>query len=230
MSTVLQGVVVPASANFSTGGYDSRIAENVEYHKELQQLCATLSLTHHTQKTSLLETSPPPCSEAPVLFLLSVPNDVKAALLRTARLLAYTPQNEHFGIVPIEAMRSRLPVLATSTGGPTETVLHDVTGWLYAADDLASWTATMARCLAMGDAQLRKMGDAGAERVRELFGRDKMARSFEDAVTEMRSSRARRHVAFNIALNLVAIGLAFGIGLGIAFFVRNVLGRKVPLP
>ena len=39
-----------------------------------------------------------------VLFLLSVPNTLKMMLLNAARLLVYTPANEHFGIVPLEAM------------------------------------------------------------------------------------------------------------------------------
>jgi alpha-1,3/alpha-1,6-mannosyltransferase len=37
-------------------------------------------------------------------------------------------QDEHFGIVPLEAMAARLPVIACDSGGPTESVDHQVTG------------------------------------------------------------------------------------------------------
>ena len=44
--------------------------------------------------------------------------------------MLYTPQNEHFGIVPLEAMAARRPVVACNTGGPTESVADGVTGFL----------------------------------------------------------------------------------------------------
>jgi alpha-1,3/alpha-1,6-mannosyltransferase len=37
-------------------------------------------------------------------------------------------QDEHFGIVPLEAMAARRPVIACDSGGPTESVDHQVTG------------------------------------------------------------------------------------------------------
>ena len=46
--------------------------------------------------------------------------------------MVYTPQNEHFGIVPLEAMAAGRPVIACNSGGPRESVLHDVTGFLCA--------------------------------------------------------------------------------------------------
>jgi len=36
--------------------------------------------------------------------------------------LIYTPTNEHFGIVPLEAMYMEKPVIACNSGGPTETI------------------------------------------------------------------------------------------------------------
>ncbi len=44
--------------------------------------------------------------------------------------MLYTPQNEHFGIVPIEAMAAGRPVVACSSGGPLESVVEGVTGLL----------------------------------------------------------------------------------------------------
>lgn len=84
------------------GGYDPRIAENTAYHSELVALCTSLGLKHVTCKTFISALSVPP--DTNVLFLLSIPASWKAYLLRTSSLLVYTPEKEHFGIVPLEAM------------------------------------------------------------------------------------------------------------------------------
>ncbi len=60
-------------------------------------------------------------------------------MLRKSFCLLYTPINEHFGIVPIEAMYCGKPVIATNTGGPLETVSDNETGFLVSpnADEFA---------------------------------------------------------------------------------------------
>ncbi|MFN2538555.1 MAG: glycosyltransferase [Mycobacteriales bacterium] len=57
-------------------------------------------------------------------------------LYRGCALLLFTARNEDFGIVPLEAMASGAPVLAVDSGGPRETVVHGVTGWLEPRDPL----------------------------------------------------------------------------------------------
>ena len=42
---------------------------------------------------------------------------VKVSLLRRSTAVLYTPCNEHFGIVPVEAMYLGRPVIATNSGG-----------------------------------------------------------------------------------------------------------------
>ena len=44
--------------------------------------------------------------------------------------MLYTPGEEHFGIVPCEAMEKGIPVIAINNGGPRETVGHKETGFL----------------------------------------------------------------------------------------------------
>lgn len=39
-------------------------------------------------------------------------------------------QDEHFGIVPLEAMAAYKPVIACNSGGPVETIKNGVTGFL----------------------------------------------------------------------------------------------------
>jgi alpha-1,3/alpha-1,6-mannosyltransferase len=54
----------------------------------------------------------------------------RTLLLAACRAVVYTPQHEHFGIVPLEAMASSRPVIAVNSGGPTESVISGSTGFL----------------------------------------------------------------------------------------------------
>jgi len=65
-----------------------------------------------------------------VVFLSSINNEQKNALLSNCTCLLYTPEREHFGIVPLEAMQYQKPVVACRSGGPMETIIHGATGFL----------------------------------------------------------------------------------------------------
>ncbi|MEM3827563.1 MAG: glycosyltransferase [Candidatus Micrarchaeaceae archaeon] len=51
-------------------------------------------------------------------------------LLAGATAVLYTPLDEDFGIVPLEAMASMKPIIAVNQGGPRETVVNGKTGYL----------------------------------------------------------------------------------------------------
>lgn len=143
-----------------------------------------------------------------VLFLLSVPAQLKSSLLNAARLLVYTPSKEHFGIVPLEAMRAGVPVLAANSGGPLETVLDSETGWLRSVDKVEQWTEMMQRVLhEMSDAQLQHMGESGKRRVKEEFSGSKMAHRFEDEIEAMiMAPRQQATELGDVALSIPIIG------------------------
>ncbi|CAJ0947413.1 unnamed protein product, partial [Mesorhabditis belari] len=63
-----------------------------------------------------------------VKFVPSPTEQEKFELYRQCDSALYTPPNEHFGIVPIEALEQRRPVIVCDSGGPAETVIEDVTG------------------------------------------------------------------------------------------------------
>ncbi|EHK48855.1 glycosyltransferase family 4 protein [Trichoderma atroviride IMI 206040] len=174
------------------GGYDPRVAENVEYHTELEALATSHSLKHHTLTSFDAASFSSIPHETSVLFLLSIPNPTKTLFLGVARLLVYTPSNEHFGIVPLEAMLARVPVLAANTGGPVETIQDMKTGWLRDPEDVDAWSAVMLSVLRMPDQDVRRMGADGEERVRSLFGRDNMALRLETSINEILSQKYAR--------------------------------------
>ncbi|KAI9599227.1 alpha-1,3/1,6-mannosyltransferase ALG2 [Syncephalis fuscata] len=113
------------------GGYDKRVIENVEYLKELDELAST---DYHLTTYTVWDHTAATPNDAQVVFLPSFDEIQRSYLLETARCLLYTPSGEHFGIVPVEAMYARLPVVAVADGGPTETVLDGKTGYLCKAD------------------------------------------------------------------------------------------------
>ncbi|KAL7624296.1 Alpha-1,3-mannosyltransferase-like protein [Parahypoxylon ruwenzoriense] len=168
----------------AAGGYDPRVAENVGYHKELVNLTETLGLRSMTAKTHLTALEVP--DDVEVLFLHSVPNLLKEMLLSSACLLIYTPANEHFGIVPLEAMLAGTPVLAADTGGPTETVVEGKTGWLRSPAEVAQWTVVMDKVLnKMSPDELAAMSRAGVARVQDNFGETQMAERLDTIVEQM---------------------------------------------
>lgn len=164
------------------GGYDTRVKENVEHAKELADL---------VKKSGIAASS--------VTFLKSISEDVKLALLSTANALLYTPSNEHFGIVPLEAMAMGTPVIASASGGPLETIVpvhkpHGAaappptpsgtkpTGWLC-TDSIEDWTKAMSDVAAMSTKEREAIGSAGRTRVVELFSLPSFASRLESFIT-----------------------------------------------
>lgn len=114
------------------GGYDPRVQENVDTLKLLVSLIQSLGITW-----ALISSTKTPIelpedtkgqvqpSVAQVILLPNFSTNQRSILLKSASTMAllYTPNNEHFGIVPVEAMACGLPVLACKSGGPKESVI-----------------------------------------------------------------------------------------------------------
>ncbi|KAJ8434968.1 hypothetical protein Cgig2_027811 [Carnegiea gigantea] len=94
------------------GGYDRRLRENVEYLEELKLLAQKEGVSDQVE------------------FITSCSTSERNTLLSQCLCVLYTPTDEHFGIVPLEAMAAYKPVIACNSGGPTETIKHEVTGYL----------------------------------------------------------------------------------------------------
>ncbi|KAF1363001.1 mannosyltransferase [Lizonia empirigonia] len=173
------------------GGYDPRVPENVSTYTELCGLADSLHLKHATARTVITAQAIP--EDISVLFLHSVPNAFKTTLLSTSRLLVYTPRNEHFGIVPLEAMLAGTPVLAANEGGPTETVISGQTGWLRDAGEVNDWTEVMRIALEDddGEQRMKEMGKWGQERVIAEFSQEKMAERLEAEIHDMLKQQRR---------------------------------------
>ncbi|KAK2449302.1 sucrose synthase [Trifolium repens] len=93
-------------------GFDKRLKENVEYLEELKDLAEKEGVSDK------------------IKFITSCSTDERNALLSECLCVLYTPENEHFGIVPLEAMAAYKPVIACNSGGPVESIKNGVTGFL----------------------------------------------------------------------------------------------------
>lgn len=78
----------------------------------------------------------------------------------------------------LEAMRARLPVIATRVGGLPQTVLDGQTGLLVDSGDVAALTDAMLS-LANAPQRARALGEAGSQRVAEAFSMSAMVSRYE---------------------------------------------------
>lgn len=152
------------------GGYDRRNVENVEYRAELGLLADKL--------------------EVPVTFLQSISDSTRSELLRTALCVLYTPSGEHFGIVPLESMYNGTPVIAVNDGGPTETIIHEKTGFL--CEPTATSFGQAIRRYLDEPSVARNMGEAGSKHVKYAFGPERLQREFSDLISEACRKGERR--------------------------------------
>ncbi|XP_006887031.1 PREDICTED: alpha-1,3/1,6-mannosyltransferase ALG2 [Elephantulus edwardii] len=147
------------------GGYDERVLENVEHYQELKSMVQRCDLGQH------------------VTFLRSFSDKQKISLLHGCTCVLYTPSNEHFGIVPLEAMYMQCPVIAVNSGGPLESVLHNVTGFLCEPDPV-HFSEAMEKFLHKPSLKAT-MGLAGRARVKEKFSSEAFAEQLYQYVTKL---------------------------------------------
>eukprot|EP00842_Homolaphlyctis_polyrhiza_P000708 jgi/Hompol1/1638/HPOL_005670-RA len=155
------------------GGYDKRVKENVEHHRELEQIAKDFELSVHTidcyaSNTPDETTTDTEAKHAQVVFVLSFNEAQRAYLLSSSLCLVYTPRNEHFGIVPVEAMYAQLPVIAVNSGGPKESIVPGKTGYLC-DPDADAFAEKIAAIVQGGDGRKSEMGRLGRKRVQEHF-------------------------------------------------------------
>lgn len=131
------------------GGYDSRLRENVEYLDELKHLAAREGVSSR------------------ISFVTSCSTAERNKLLSQCLCVIYTPKDEHFGIVPLEAMAAHKPVIACNSGGPVETVKDAETGFLC---DPTPEDFSLAMAKLIQDPQMAsRMGGEARKHVAESF-------------------------------------------------------------
>jgi alpha-1,3/alpha-1,6-mannosyltransferase len=156
------------------GGYDTRLTENVQYLQELGRMASSMQVRDR------------------IIFLPSFTNSQREALLASCIGVLYTPEGEHFGIVPLEAMASGTPVIACNSGGPLESVVQGETGYLCKplAEEFAS---AMKKLIKEGVSE--SMGKAAQAHVREKFSRRAFGEKLNQAVVALAEKESKKNVS-----------------------------------
>lgn len=151
------------------GGYDSRLRENVEYLDELKHLAAREGVSSR------------------ISFVTSCSTAERNKLLSQCLCVIYTPKDEHFGIVPLEAMAAHKPVIACNSGGPVETVKDAETGFLC---DPTPEDFSLAMAKLIQDPQMAsRMGGEARKHVAESFSTKKFSQNLNQYLISITGSK-----------------------------------------
>lgn len=202
------------------GGYDDQLDDNVNTLQRLRELCDDNLLSHYTVASASPDQSSPP-ADTQVLFVLNFTNAQRSYLLTSPNTLCllYTPSNEHFGIVPIEAGACGLPVLATNSGGPLETILDPETGRLRRPTP-EIWAEALGELVSLTSDDRRKLGDAARRRVNDVFTLKKLGEEMEGSCREaIRLGDVHTEVGDKMIWGGLSIMAASGVALGVTLWL-----------
>ncbi len=112
-------------------------------------------------------------------------------LLAAADVVALASDWEGLGLVLLEAMAARRPVVATRVGGVPEVVAEGVTGLLVPPGSVGPFARAL-RDLLRDPARARAMGEAGSRRLEEKFAPERMHKETRALYAEVLGERAAR--------------------------------------
>ena len=155
------------------GGYDPRNDENAQYMTELKTLAYERLKIKNGYGNGMLSFQP------------NITNAQRSSLLSDAICLCYTPNREHFGIVPIEAMYAGTPVIAVNSGGPKETVVDGETGFLV-ENSAHGFYKALKIMIDNGDDENMLMGERAKAHVRKRFGMKTFSNEWNSLIQEVK--------------------------------------------
>ena len=110
--------------------------------------------------------------------IIGFKKDLRPILNLTDILAVPSTEAESFGLVALEAMLAKKPVIGSNHGGLTEIIVHDETGFLVEPYDEAGLAVAIQKLLE--DCELRnRFGNNGYERAINEFSEEKYIKSFE---------------------------------------------------
>jgi len=105
------------------------------------------------------------------------------SILCSSCVLLFPSELESFGLVPLEAMSCRIPVISTKSGGVVEVVEDGVTGFLTEVGDVEKMGEYGIR-LAQDNSLRLQMGERGRERVLKYFTPEIIISQYEKLYNE----------------------------------------------
>lgn len=109
--------------------------------------------------------------------IIENPSDSKQRdLFSRSSAVLYTPINEDYGLVPLEAMASGKPVISVNEGGPRDTIINGKTGFLVNNENEM---AGRMRFIAENPQAAKELGKAGIMRVKAHYSWDRFFEAFD---------------------------------------------------
>jgi len=112
----------------------------------------------------------------------NISDEKQRELYSKATAVLYTPLNEDYGLVPLEAMASGKPVIAVNEGGPKETIENNKTGFLI--NDEKEMAAKMA-FIAEHPKIAEDMGKRGIERIKKKYSWSRFFNEFDKGLRKV---------------------------------------------
>jgi glycosyltransferase involved in cell wall biosynthesis len=118
--------------------------------------------------------------------MLDVPSEKITELYSNCLCVLYTPVNEDYGLIPLEAFASSKPCIAINEGGPKELVRKGVGYLVNNAEEMAEKMNYLSEHVD----EAEEMGRAARKYVEREFSWDKFLNRFEEVCLELSKKRA----------------------------------------
>ncbi|MDY6941092.1 MAG: glycosyltransferase family 1 protein [Cyanobacteriota bacterium] len=116
-----------------------------------------------------------------------IPDELMPAYYAAADVCAVPSHYEPFGLVALEAMASRTPVVASQVGGLQYSVVSEETGLLVPPQEDAAWAASIDRILS-DETWQKQLGQAARARVVRHFSWESVASNLARLYTQLLES------------------------------------------
>jgi alpha-1,3/alpha-1,6-mannosyltransferase len=118
-------------------------------------------------------------------------------------------------------MHAGVPVLASNSGGPLETIVEGETGWLRDAENVAEWTSIMRKVLLdMTTQDFARMAASGKRRAEGQFSLEALEDRLEEEIQDMLTSPRRPFTALQQMLLAFTIFGVVNVAI-VAYLLRN---------
>ena len=111
--------------------------------------------------------------------------DVKPWVARAHATIHPSTYGEGMSNVLLESASMGRFIITTNNPGCQETLEHEKTGFIYQGGNVDALVETIERFLAMPNETRQKMGEAGRERVKALFSREFVIKTYKEKINEL---------------------------------------------
>jgi len=117
----------------------------------------------------------------PVEFIISPSNEKMKELYSNCYCVLFGAMNEDLGLIPFEAGMSKKPIISINEGGPKETIIDEVSGFLVGEMGFSE----KMEFLAENPNEVEKMGKEGYKNIKGNFSKKRFFERYDKAIREV---------------------------------------------